>query len=152
VRSRRIADSDILDALMVTRTDTEAAERLGCARETISRRRAKPEFQAKLEAARAERHRRIADRVDGTMDAAVIRVAQVLGEDPSNHGLTAWQLITARQRSMQLLKDFSLGLRAANRDDQLRQLEEEMRQARSELAMLRELILGGVSANGHAPV
>jgi hypothetical protein len=149
VSRRRIADADIIDALMVSRTDTEAADRLGIARETISRRRAQPGFAAKLEGARQERHVRITDRVDSVMDAAVIRVAHVLAEDGLNHGLTAYQLVNARRQAGQVLMSFYLGLRSAGRDDQLRQLEQEMTSARLELAELRALVGKGVSSNGH---
>jgi hypothetical protein len=141
-KSPRITDEEILDALMTSRTVAEAAEKLGCARETVSRRKADREFQAKLSQARAERHQAIADRVDATMTAALIRLGQLLGDEPGNFGMTTGQLWSMRLRAIDLWLRTYFGVRAAARDELVRELEERLDGQERELALLRSLVMG----------
>jgi hypothetical protein len=150
--SKVFTDGEILDALMTSRTATEAAEKLGCTRETISRRKAEPDFQAMLAEARAARHQALGDGLHVLMDAHLIRARQYLLDDSMVSGMTPSQVARVRLQAMAEVRLVYFGARAAARDEDLRELEERLDSQDRELALLRRLVLGdGRMVNGEVP-
>src|SRR6266545_5659026 len=122
--SKVFTDGEILDALMTSRTATEAAEKLGCTRETISRRRAEPDFQVMLAKVRADRHEALGDGLHVLMDAGLIRARQYLVDDSRVLGMTPYQVARVRLAAMAEVSKVYFGGRAAARDEQVRELED----------------------------
>lgn len=77
---RKLADSEIITALMTAGTVTEAAKLLGVSRQTIYNRLASEEFDSKLREAQAERDRQL-EKIRESATVAALGCLQAIMED-----------------------------------------------------------------------